>query len=64
MVRMSKKLLPVPEAAERLGWKEATMRRKILERKIAYVKVGKSVRIPVEAIDLIIADGWREPVAK
>ncbi len=52
-------LLTVEEAAVRLGLKTATIRRRILERKIDYVKNGRSVRIPVETVDRIIDSGFR-----
>lgn len=52
-------LLTVEDAATRLGLKVATIRRRILERKIDYVKNGRSVRIPVEAVERIIASGFR-----
>ena len=56
------KLLSVGQVAERLALKPATIRRKILERRIDYIKIGRAVRIPSEAIDQIIEEGWREPV--
>ena len=52
-------LLTVEEVANRLGLKTATIRRRILERKIDYVKNGRSVRIPVETVERIIASGYR-----
>ena len=62
MRRASERLLTVREAASRLGLKECTIRRRILERTIVYVKNGRSVRIPVEAVDELIASGWRDPI--
>ena len=61
-MRASDRLLRVSEAAERLGLKESTIRRRILERKVAYVKSGRAVRIPTEVVDRLITEGWREPV--
>lgn len=52
-------LLTVEDAATRLGLKVATIRRRILERKIDYVKNGRSVRIPLEVVERIIATGFR-----
>ncbi|MDR4493365.1 MAG: helix-turn-helix domain-containing protein [Nitrospirales bacterium] len=52
-------LLTVEEAAKRLGLKIATIRRRILERKIDYVKNGRSVRIPVETVERMIHQGYR-----
>ena len=52
-------LLSVEDAATRLGLKTSTIRRKILERKIDYVKNGRAVRIPLETVEAIIATGFR-----
>lgn len=60
----TKKLLTVEEAAEQLGLKVSTIRRKILTKTITIVKLGRAVRIPVEAIESLIAAGWQEPVGK
>lgn len=60
--KMSQQLLTVVEAEARTGRKASTWRRDILERKIPYVKLGRSVRIPVEVVDKIIERGWHEPV--
>jgi len=62
MNRLSQKLLTVFEAEARTGRKVSTWRRDILLRRVPYVKIGRSVRIPVEAIDALIAQGWREPI--
>ena len=42
---MTDKLLTVEEAADRLGTSVRFIRRLIAERRIAYVKVGRHVRI-------------------
>jgi excisionase family DNA binding protein len=55
-------LLTVEEVAMRLGLKVATIRRRILERKIDYVKNGRSVRIPLEAVERIIDQGYRRAI--
>lgn len=55
-------LLTVEEAAARLGLKPSTIRRRILERRIDYVKNGRAVRIPVETIEGIIAIGFRPAI--
>ena len=62
MTRGSAQLLTVHEAEVRTGRKASTWRRDILEKKIPYVKLGRSVRIPVEVVDRLIAEGWRDPV--
>jgi len=59
----NERLLRVEEVAQRLGVKQSTIRRMILERRIGYVKLGRSVRIPDTVVDQRIADGWRGPVS-
>lgn len=63
MIKTSGKLLTVFEAEERTGRKASTWRRDILERRIPYVKIGRSVRIPEEVVNDLIAKGWRDPIA-
>lgn len=62
MTRKSEQLLSVVDVANRLGLKESTIRRRILERKLAYVKNGRAVRVPIEVVEHLIAEGWREPI--
>ena len=62
MDKTSEKLLTVQEAEARTGRKVSTWRRDILLKRIAYVKIGRSVRIPVEEVDRIIRDGWHGPI--
>lgn len=62
MQKFSERLLTVPEVAVRLGLKESTVRRRILERKMDYVKNGRSVRIPVEAVEKVIVAGYRPAI--
>ena len=64
MAITSKQLLTVAQVAERLGLKEATIRRYILERKLPYVKLGRAVRIPVEAIEALIASSYRPAIER
>ena len=54
---MQTKLFPIPEAAERLGLKPATVRFWVWTRRIEYVKVGRAVRIPESAIQRVIEQG-------
>jgi excisionase family DNA binding protein len=57
-----KQLLTVAQAAERLQLKEATIRRMILEKRIVYVKISRSVRIPEDELERLIKEGVRLPV--
>ena len=54
---MLDRLLTVDEAAERLGTSTRFVRRLIFERRIAFVKVGRHVRITPSDLDLYIAAG-------
>jgi excisionase family DNA binding protein len=51
------KLLSVEQAAERLGTSVRFVRRLVFERRIAYVKLGRHVRIAVRDLDAFIAAG-------
>jgi excisionase family DNA binding protein len=62
-MRLSAKLLTVREVADRLGLKESTIRKRILQRQIAYVKPGlRAVRIPIEELERILSAGFRPVV--
>ena len=64
MKNASKQLIRVPEVAIRLGLKEATVRRMILERRLPTVRVGRTVSVPKEHIEQIIIQGYREVLEK
>jgi len=59
MMEEEKKLLSVFEAEILTGRKASTWRRDILKRKIPYVKIGRLVRIPRQAVEDLIKDGLR-----
>jgi excisionase family DNA binding protein len=59
MTNTPTKLLTVGEFAEVLNVSVACVRRWILERKIAYAKVGRLVRIQASEVDRLIAQGMR-----
>jgi excisionase family DNA binding protein len=50
-------LLTVEQAAERLGTSERFVRRLIAERRIAYVKLGRHVRIAESDLINFVATG-------
>jgi excisionase family DNA binding protein len=52
-------LLSIPDFAAALGVTIACIRRWLLERKIACVKIGRLVRIPADELDRIVAEGYR-----
>ena len=60
---MTDKLLTVEEAADRLGTSVRFVRRLVLERRIAYVKVGRHVRITEADLASFVATGRIEASA-
>ena len=50
-------MLSVKQAAERLGLKPATLRAWIAQRRIGICRLGRAVRIPLEEIERLIAEG-------
>ncbi|MDT7042927.1 hypothetical protein [Candidatus Nitronereus thalassa] len=58
----SEKLISVFEAEELTGRKASTWRRDILERRVPSVKIGRLIRIPIEAVEALIKTGWRDEV--
>lgn len=57
------KLLTVTEVAGRLGLKEATIRRMILQRRIDTVRPSaRAVRVPESAVQKILDQGYRPAV--
>ncbi len=51
------RLLTVEEAADRLGTSARFVRRLIAERRIAYTKLGRHVRIAARDLDAFVASG-------
>lgn len=54
-------LLSVDEAAERLGTSPRFIRRLIAERRIAFTKIGRHVRLDTVDIEAFVAAGRVEP---
>ncbi len=50
-------LLTVPEAAVRMHVSTKTTWKMVYARKVAVVRIGRSVRIPEDSIDKLIDDG-------
>jgi excisionase family DNA binding protein len=61
MVGRMERLLTVEEAAERLGTSARFIRRLIAERRIAYTKLGRHVRIAARDLDAFVASGRVDP---
>ncbi|HET7518430.1 MAG TPA: helix-turn-helix domain-containing protein [Actinomycetes bacterium] len=60
---MTDKLLTVEEAADRLGTSVRFVRRLVLERRIAYIKIGRHVRIAEADLASLVAAGRVEASA-
>jgi excisionase family DNA binding protein len=54
-------LYTVDEAAERLDTTPRFIRRLIAERRIAFTRLGRHVRIPADVLDEFVAAGRVEP---
>jgi excisionase family DNA binding protein len=57
-------LLSIEQAAERLGTSVRFVRRLIAERRIAYTKIGRHVRIAGRDLDAFVAAGRVEPARR
>lgn len=58
------RLLTVRQASEKLGLREGTLRKWLLEKRIGYCKLGRSVRLPVEVVEKLIREGYRAPLVE
>ncbi len=60
---MPAQLYTVDEAAQRLNTTTRFIRRLVAERRIAFVKVGRHVRIEADALDAFVAAGRVGPTS-
>lgn len=58
------RMLTVVEAAERFGTSPRFVRRLITERRIAFSKIGRHVRLSASDVDAFIRAGRVEPWAR
>lgn len=61
---LSKKLMRAEEFADYLNVRVSTVRRMILLKRVPTVKIGRCIRIPVEAAERLIEAGYQDAVAK
>lgn len=62
--RSTTKLLTLAELQAKTGKKISTWRKAIAEKKIPYVRLGRSIRVPQEFLDRLIEDGWHDPIER
>lgn len=62
MTTTTDRLLTVDQAAERLATRERFVRRLIAERRIAFVHIGRHVRIPASSVEAFIDHGTVAPI--
>ena len=58
-IKPSRQLLTVKDTADRLAIKEATVRKMIFQRKLPIVRIGRSVRIPIEEVERLMVEGYQ-----
>lgn len=58
-MKATEKLYSPPEAAAKLGVTVAWIRKRILLRKVAVVKLGKLVRLPESELTRLVEQGYR-----
>ncbi len=56
-VSIGKRPLSVREVAGALGLSESTIRSWLAQRRLGFVRLGRAIRIPVEEIDRVLAQG-------
>ena len=61
---MMKDCVTVREAAERLGLRESTIRKWILQRRIGVVRLGRAVRLRAADLDKMLTEAYRPPIGE
>lgn len=57
-MKKSAKLISLKEAEEMTGRKVSTWRNDLRKGRVAFVRLGRQVRIPIEVIDQLVAKGF------
>ena len=60
----TERLLTLREAEQLTGRKVSTWRKDIRLRRVPYVRLGRQIRIPLEAVCELIAAGYRPAVSQ
>ena len=58
------RLLTIREASQRLGLRESTLRKWLFQKRIAYCKLGRSVRLPANVVEKMIRESYHEAMAE
>ncbi len=59
----SRRLITLAEAERLTGRKISSWRKDILQRRIPYIKLRRSIRLQIEVVEELIRKGYRPPVA-
>ncbi len=62
MKRSTSRLMTLLEVQTLTGKKVSTWRKAIAEKKVPYVRLGRSIRVPQEFVERLIEEGWHDPV--
>lgn len=62
MYKTTQKLLTLRECESRTGRKVATWRKAIARREVSFIRLGRSIRIPEDVIEQMIAQGYRPAI--
>ena len=60
----TQELLTLKQVAELTKIKIPTWRKAIAQRRIPYVRIGRSIRVPIEVVREIISRGWQNPIGE
>jgi hypothetical protein len=60
----TERLLTLFEAEQMTGRKVSTWRKDIRLRKVSFVRLGRQIRIPIEAVRELIAAGYRPAIVR
>jgi excisionase family DNA binding protein len=58
------RLLTLREAEQMTGRKVSTWRKDVKERRVPYVKLGRQIRVPLEVVEKMISEGFRDAVPR
>ena len=58
----TQELLTLKELASLTKIKVSTWRKAIAQRRISFVRLGRSIRVPAEVVEKMIQEGWQPAI--